>query len=101
MSGPVAVAAWDANSRAYQHWPHREEAENWALQHDLLTRPDTDVYRIEITLADCPFARIFSYAVDADGRRYLDPATRRPAQNEPAVRILSELPPPHLRQVMA
>lgn len=51
-----------------------------------------EIYRLEVYLLDCPSARVYEYARDDDGNRYLvgdDEAARR----EPHDVILTSLPP--------
>jgi len=87
------LAVWDANAPGYFRSPLREEAFAWAIAH---AGADEDTHRVEFFLADVPFARVFRYARDESGRRYLDPATGSPAEVAPTDVVLGELPPEHL-----
>jgi hypothetical protein len=95
MTQSVApLIVWDANDRSYFRSPLREEAFAWTVEH---CGADEDTRRIEFFLMDAPFARVHRYALDAAGRRYLDPATDEIAEQPPVTVILNELPPAHLR----
>lgn len=62
----------------------------WAAENGI----DTDsAYRIEIHLLDCPFARVFQYDQDAQGRRFIDPATDDAARRKPYDLPISSMPP--------
>jgi len=88
------LAAWDVGG-GFHKWEHWAEAVAWNKKH-LPDRGD-DTYRLEFYLVDAPFAKAFRYAVNSQGRWHLDPATGKPAVEEPVTVLLSELPPPHLR----
>lgn len=90
VSEPVVV--WDGRERAYDRI--REPAMEWLTAQGIPVDP---AYRVEFFLVDAPFARVFTYTQDDQGRRHVDPATGDAAVNEPYVKILSELPPDDLR----
>jgi hypothetical protein len=90
VSEPMTV--WDGRECAYDRI--REPAMEWLTAQGIPVDP---AYRVEFFLVDSPFARVFTYAEDEQGRRYMDPATDDPAVNEPYVKVLSELPPAELR----
>lgn len=54
---------------------------------------DRAVYRTEIHAGDTPFARVFAYALDEHGRKYVDPETRDVAKQPSHDVPLSSLPP--------
>jgi hypothetical protein len=89
------LAVWDTRDHGFWERERRwwREVVDWAQVHI----PEADrTYRAEFYLVDAPFARVFRYRDNSEGRRYLDPATGEPAVEEPAVVVLSELPPRHL-----
>lgn len=93
-----AVAVWDVHTPGHfasQHW---QAADRWAKDHGLLSGGHT--YRVEIYPADPPYARVFSYAANQDGQRYLDPATGNATLAEPVTVALGELPPRRLQRVI-
>lgn len=67
----------------------------WAREH--IDRAG-DALRAEFYMTpDGPVALVRYFARNADGRKYLDPATGRPAlEREPIAVPLHELPPAHL-----
>ena len=92
------LATWDVRGPrggAFCRWEHWLEAVAWNVGH--LPDQGNDTYRLEFYLVDAPFAKAYRYAVNDQGRRYMDPATDEPAVEEPVIVLLSELPPPHLR----
>lgn len=94
---PVSAAAgvWDARLARWT-CPLRERRVDWAYAH----LPDVDrAWRAEFFLIDTPFAVLYRYAENADGRRWIDPDTREAAQDDPLVVPLAELPPPELLKV--
>jgi hypothetical protein len=91
--GPLAV--WDANDRSGLFWDHWSETHVWAIEHlgrDVANR----TYRVEFFLVDAPFAVLHCFSLNADGRKYTDPATGGTARAKPVVQMLDELPPAHL-----
>jgi hypothetical protein len=89
-AAPLAV--WDTRG-GFHEWEHYREAYEWA-QARISGAEDT--YRVEFYLVDAPFAKAFRYLDNAEGRRYIDPATGEPAMAEVTI-MLSDLPPEHLR----
>jgi hypothetical protein len=96
-TGPIAV--WDARART---WPHRHEAKTrWLREQGL---PVNEMFRVEFLLIDAPCARIFCYARNEDGRRYLEGHSQDPhdhdaceaATEPPRIVPLSDLPPREL-----
>lgn len=51
------------------------------------------VYRTEIHAGDAPFARVFAYALDEQGHKYLDPESGDVAELPPCDVRLSSPPP--------
>ncbi|MEV4246985.1 hypothetical protein AB0J63_26675 [Streptosporangium canum] len=60
----------------------------WVRQHGI-DPPNT--YRLEVYLLDCPFARVYEFDLDKDGRKYV--AGSDYARREPRDVLLSSLPP--------
>jgi hypothetical protein len=93
------VASWDARSPDYFRWPHRDEAEHWALDHGIIgfgpDKPKGRTYRVVLFVLDGPVARRYQYATDEIGRVMLDGDRQKLA--EPVDMLLSELPPEHLK----
>lgn len=89
-TAPLAV--WDSSRMDdglfWQHW---QETHVWAGEH--ISDVDS-TYRVEFFLVDAPFAVVWRYKLNPDGRVYLDPETGDTAKAEPVV--LDELPPAHL-----
>jgi hypothetical protein len=82
------LAVWDARERG---WPHGHEAKSrWLREQGL---PADQMYRIEFLLTDTPSARIFCFALNKDGRKYLDPDKRSAAIEPPRIIALTGLPP--------
>ena len=70
------------------------EATRWANAH---IREATRTYRVEFYLLDSPFAVLYRYKVDDDGRKFaLEPGGDALTEEEPVVQMLGELPPAHL-----
>jgi hypothetical protein len=63
---------------------------DWAVREGFDLR---DAYRMEIRLLDTPFARVFEYDKDAQGGRFLDPATDDIAKRRPYDVVISSMPP--------
>lgn len=92
---PAPLAVWDvSDGKDSPYWAHWRETSAWAVAH--FPRQAEDVYRAEFYLLDTPFAILYRFAEDEQGRRYTDPATGEAARAEPLRMILSELPPEHL-----
>ena len=90
-------AAWDARDPAW--WTRRQEKTDWLNDQGL---PVDQMYRIEFLEADCvPCARIFCYALNEDGHRYLAPGGRDAAAEPPRMVPLDSLPPGDLLGVPA
>jgi hypothetical protein len=87
------LATWNANDPGWADWRYRGEASAWAKEH----LPDADsTWRAEFFLVDAPFAVVYEFATDDEGRVRYDPAQRCPVMAEPATVILDSLPPAHL-----
>jgi len=96
------VAVWDVRDDAWRR--DREAKTGWLKGHSL---PAGQMYRAEFYLLDAPFARIFCYALNDEGRVHLnrhhvpgephDHSLCEIAREEPRDVLLSELPPPELR----
>lgn len=69
------------------------EAGEWAEQH---IRDAGSTYRAEFYLFDVPFAVLYRYARDEDGRIACDPETCALVKADPVVQVLDELPPARL-----
>lgn len=98
----VPLAVWGARQRdgkdwaPWHSWPHWLEAERWAIARGY-AGGGLATYRIEFYLIGVPFALVFRYALNDDGRRFMaDRVVRRPALADPVTVILDELPPPEL-----
>jgi hypothetical protein len=99
MAGIEPVAVWDARDRA---WRRRGEARSQWLRGEGL--PVDQMFRAEFLLIDAPCARIFCYALNEDGRRYIEGHSRDPhdhdaceaATEPPRIVPLSTLPPREL-----
>jgi hypothetical protein len=94
VSGIAALAVWDVNDRGYTDIciPVMEFLMSQGI-------PVHDTYRVEVYLLDAPFARVFTYAQDDQGR-YFDEGTDGAAVNDPYDVPLTALPPDSL-QVLA
>lgn len=99
-STPLAI--WDVRDPGWGALDGAAAA--WAKAHGI---PVNDTYRVEFYEPDRPFARVFTYAVNERGHRYLNPAQHDPQREhdhslcDPA-RVppfdvpLTELPPRRL-----
>jgi hypothetical protein len=65
MSTEAPVAVWDC--REDRWWDQHEARTGWLDEQGLLGRM---IYRIEFRLIDAPVARIFCYALNAEGKRH-------------------------------
>jgi hypothetical protein len=84
------LGVWDTRDRDsiwYRHW---RETVPWAAEH---IRDVNNTYRAEFYLIDAPFAVLYRYRENGEGRRYIDPATGEPAVEEPVTQMLDSLPP--------
>jgi hypothetical protein len=90
---PEPLAVWDVRDRANLWWCHADEAIEWAARH--INDPNS-TFRVEFYLVDAPFAVLYRYAENDEGRRYMNPETDEPATEEPVVQMLDELPPRRL-----
>lgn len=96
------VAVWDV--RDFDWWRNWKLKSAWLQEQGL---PADSMYRAEFYLIDGPCARIFCHALNGDGRKYPAPghepgephdhAACRPAEEEPRMVLLSDLPPAELR----
>jgi hypothetical protein len=93
------IAVWDAR---HADWPHgHKEKTQWLRDQGL---PADEMYRAEFMLIDAPCARIFCYARNEDGRRYMTGHSPGPhdhdacevATEPPRIVPLSGLPPREL-----
>lgn len=95
MSTDGLVTVWDVREvRDPDWWDIQAPGIEWLKGEGI---PVRRTYRVEIYLMDSPFARVFAYAEDEQGRCYPDPATGEPAEDEPAIVPLGSLPPDELR----
>ncbi len=83
------LAVWDAKDRLP---PTRVEAKAaWLRKHGI----DPDIlYRVEFYQppGEAPFARLFAYHLNGEGRRHLDRPGGEPVVEEPRDVLISELP---------
>ena len=95
------LAVWDVREKPW--WKLRPDKTAWLQAHEL---PADEMYRAEFYLLDAPFARVFCYHRNEQGRRHWNDA-HDPCQphdhdacavavEEPRDMILCELPPPEL-----
>jgi hypothetical protein len=96
----VPLAVWDV--REDRWWLDRKFKSDWLHEAGL---PRDVMYRIEFWLLDAPFARIFCFALDDDGRKHWAPGHIRgphnhdschPAFKKPRDVPLDALPPREL-----
>lgn len=100
MTETGTVAVWDVSD---PRWPNRHEAKSrWLRKQEL---PADQMYRVEFFDDGMPRARIFCYALNKDGQRYLnghDPHRAHDhgkcavATEPPRVVPLTRLPPREL-----
>ncbi len=93
MSETAPVAVWDVHDRDWRY--ARETKSRWLREQGL---PVDQMYRIEFLLTDPPSARIFCFALNEDGRRYIDghsqdPHDHKAATEPPRIVPLNSLPP--------
>ncbi len=110
MSAPVIpeglepLGVWDTHERLgpwraggdedrEERWVQMTQAADWAAP--LIGRAE-DTYRVEFSLFDMPFMRVFRHSRREDGRLHWNPGARRPYTEEPVIVPLAELPPAHL-----
>lgn len=94
------VAVWDVGEPEWRR--HLKAKSAWLREQGL---PVDVMYRAEFYLAGGPCARIFCFALNGDGRKYLlghvqgehDHEACQVAREEPRMVPLTELPPPELR----
>ena len=67
VPGMTPHAVWDVHDPAW--WPGHEAKSQWLRDHRV---PVDHTYRVEFYLIDMPFARVFSYHVNEDGRHHWD-----------------------------
>jgi hypothetical protein len=93
-TGDQLVAIWDTRHTGIggYGWAHWNDVCDWAIAHGATAH----TYRLEISVLDCPLARVLDYATDNDGSHYIGPDGEI-AEQPPRVIPLSELPPEHLR----
>jgi hypothetical protein len=97
MTMPVAV--WDTRNPNWRY--RREEKSRWLREQGL---PADEMFRAEFPLDGAPYARIFCYALNEDGRRYMDGHSQDPhdhaactaAAEPPRIVPLNGLPPREL-----
>jgi hypothetical protein len=84
---PVPLAVWDVREDGrQQHWKARSD---WLRDAGL---PRDVMYRVEFWLLDCPFARIFCYELNAEGRKYWAPDHVREPHDHDACHSAFEKP---------
>ena len=88
---PDPLIVFDATDRDWaktaEQW---EQTCEWAYEQGI---DPNETHRIEVYLIDAPFARVYQFAMTADGLRYIDDATGKTAERKPFDVLLSELPP--------
>ncbi|MGW4663203.1 hypothetical protein [Streptosporangium sandarakinum] len=87
------LVVYDAGDDTYQQrigTPWHDQLLAWARSNGIT--PD-DVTRLEVYLLDAPFARVYEYALDENGRRYLTNDGNDHARREPYNVLLTSLPP--------
>jgi hypothetical protein len=88
------LGVWDTRDRSSHWWqPSRHEASQWAVNH---IRDANSAYRVEFRLLDAPYAIVWRYTRNEQGRCFNDPVTDEVACDAPVVQLLDELPPAHL-----
>jgi hypothetical protein len=90
MREPLAV--WDTRTATWFTWAFSERT-HWATEHLQRAR---DTYRAEFYLMDAPFAVLYRYARNSDGKLYEDPDTGHLVSETPVTQMLDELPPKRL-----
>jgi hypothetical protein len=85
------LAVWDVREQAW--YRIMGEAICWAMAH---IDDAVSTYRVEFFLVDAPFAVVWRYKRNEQGRCFTDPATGEIACAEPVVQMLDELPPARL-----
>jgi hypothetical protein len=91
MSGAMEPAVvWDAGERAWLR--DRKAKSAWLEERGF---PVNQMYRAEFYLIDAPFARIFCYALNDNGRKHGFCGSI--VREEPRDVLLDELPPTELR----
>jgi hypothetical protein len=81
------IAVWDTRDA---DWPNdREVKSRWLRDRGL---PVDEMYRAEFFGGDVPSARIFCYALDQDGRRYLNGHDPRRAHDHDKCAVATEPP---------
>jgi hypothetical protein len=93
MTGVAPVAVWDAGDPGWARYCRLMEARAAWLRGQGL--PADQMYRAEFLLIDAPCARIFCYALNAEGRTYKD-ADGEVATEPPRIVPLADLPPREL-----
>lgn len=100
--GIKPLAVWDVKHESWfrQNWMGRRD---WLRAQEL---PANQIYRIEFYLLDTPFARLFRYALNQDGRKHwIDAHTPGQPHDHEACHVamlepldvpLPELPPSEL-----
>lgn len=96
LSGLVGV--WDTREgpvygRDEPYWRHVVDASAWA---DVNLPDAKSTYRAEFYLIDCPFAVVYEYVRDDQGRIRFDPELQGPVCAEPRTVLLDALPPAEL-----
>ena len=100
MSAPEAerlIGVWDVRDAQNVWRRHVNRGIEWAAR--LFPDVANSTYRAEFYRADPPFAILYCYRLDDQGRRYMDPATGTAAVGEPFKRPLKRLPPLSLLRV--
>jgi hypothetical protein len=84
------LAVWDVREDGPLFWRHWHETHIWAMAH---LAAASSTYRVEFYLLDAPFAAVWRYALNEDGREV---PRCDVALAEPGIEMLDELPPAHL-----
>ena len=90
MTRPLTV--YDVHEPGWQNLPTRarDRVNDWARSEGL--NPE-DIYRLETYLVDCPFVRVFAFARDADGNKFVAEDGTSPATLPPQDVPVSSPPP--------
>jgi hypothetical protein len=90
----MILAVYDARDESW--WglteAEREGFKAW-LREQTADYDGRAIYRTEIHHAEQPFARIFAFALDAEGRKYADPETGDVAEVPTRDVPISSMPP--------
>jgi hypothetical protein len=92
MTEPEPLAVFDVHENNWQGLPARarDRINDWARGEGL---DPNDIYRVETYVIDCPFVRVFAFARDAAGNKFLGEDGVNPARLPPRDVPVSSLPP--------